>query len=695
MRPGGPARILVVDDEQMLARVMARRLASRGFEVEMAFGGPQALQWFDENPAPDLVLMDVMMPEIGGLDVLERVRERYSASELPVVMLTSRSDSATIIRALETGANDYVTKPAELPVLLARVNGQLDRREAVRAMRRSEERYALAALGSRDVLWDWIPKSDALYLAPGCDRYVDVRPGEAYEGPLLTLTSRVHPDDTSRAVEAVSRVLTGETDVLDLEVRLLDTDSSEWLWLLIRGTCVRNENGYATRMAGSISDRSTAQLHDRTTGLPNRRLFLQQLERHIEEAGEARPRVLVLSLDRVDQVASTLGPDGSDALAVAAADRLLQRLEQLLDTSEPSPAIETLCRVSGHQYAVSILTPHSAPHAERHAARLQEALAKPYVIWGHEVRCGASVGIAVAEVGSDPEDVLSGASTAAVRARTLPGRISTFSEEARRLALDRLALESELAAAVEAGQLHLEYQTIVDLKTGHARAVEALCRWEHPTRGRISPDVFIPIAESTGLIVAIGAWVMETGARAVEHWVSADGVPLRLCVNASPIQFELDDLSATVRRILDRTGFDPKRLELEVTEGVFAQNSERLRATLTDIRSLGVRTALDDFGTGYSSLAYLTTYPFDTIKLDRSFVANLPGVAAAEAITRAALAIAHELDLEVVAEGIEEEAQARFLLDLTCDFGQGWMYARPQRAEHWDEVFVPPRARAL
>lgn len=691
MRDTPADHVLIVDDEPVLSSVLARRLRARGFVVTTANSGPEALVLIDEEPF-DLIMLDVMMPGMTGPEVLGRIRERWTKADLPVLMLTSRSDSDTIVQALENGANDFLQKPCSLPVLIARVRAHIEARRATEAMRRSEERYALAAQGSRDVLWDWSPPDDRVYLAPGCEGFIPVPDGEAFEGPMSIPLSRVHPEDLQRTKDRVQAVILGETDAIYTELRMRSTDDKEWIWLLLQGAAVRDPDGQVARMAGSISDRSEIGLHDNSTGLPNRRLFLDLLEEEVARGQGAGwlPTVLVMSLARVDRVASTLGPDGTEALLSLAAQRLLRAIASV-ETLGLDPQVTTLCRVSDHQFAVSLTGAHSPEEATRVAAAFREVLVEPYRIRGLDIRCGATVGLAPAERVGKVQDALAHASTAAVLARTLPEGLAVFSAEAHREEIDRMALEADLAVALVEGGLHLVYQPIVDLRTGWPCAVETLCRWNHPTRGFVRPDVFVAIAEGAGLASALGEWVLEQACRDAAAWQAPDRTPIRVSVNISPHQFEDPAFVPAVRDTLARTGLDPRRLELELTERVFAQDTARIQATLQELRDLGVRTSLDDFGTGYSSLSYLVAFRFDVLKIDRSFVSGLPQDTAAGAITRAALAMAHELELEVVAEGIEEEPQAGFLQSIGCDMGQGWLYSRPQVAAHWDAELVETR----
>jgi EAL domain-containing protein (putative c-di-GMP-specific phosphodiesterase class I)/PleD family two-component response regulator len=668
-------RLLVVDDEEMLARVMARRLIARGFDVQVSLSGADALARIQAEPF-DLVLLDVMMPEMSGLEVLTRIRETRSPAVLPVVMLTSRSDTETVVGALHSGANDYVNKPAQMAILLARVQAQLARKLSDEALRKSEERYALAARGSRDVLWDWDKTTDEVYMSQGAGSLLGDHAVGPYTGPSAPLQSLVHPDDQSRIGLALRALYSEPEAGIDVEVRVRGRSPDEWVWVLVRGCAVRDPSGWVLRVAGSLSDLSTPRLHDRVTGLPNRLLLLEQLRTRIEHEATA-PGVMIVALDRADQVSVMLGQAAADELTTAAAQRIRDALATLVLGSRPVIVAGSLCQVGPQEFGV-ILHPMAQPGSIlRAATTLRAAVGETFALTAAQVRSSVSIGIAQGPDGVRPDELLEHGLSAVTRARTLPGGVAVFSEDAHTAALERISLESDLSAAIANGELHLEYQPIVDLTSAEPVAFEALCRWEHPTRGRIPPDVFVPLAESTGLAGALGRWVLRRACSDAQPWHRADGTAVRICVNVSPLQF-----------------LETDRLEIELTEGVFAQQPERIQAVMTRIRTLGVRVALDDFGTGYSSLAYLVRFPLDTLKLDRSFVAKLPGGERSEAITRATLAMAHELGLEVVAEGIEEERQAGYLREFHCELGQGWHFGRPSRAAHWDALLSAPLAIA-
>ena len=413
--------------------------------------------------------------------------------------------------------------------------------------------------------------------------------------------------------------------------------------------------------------------HDSLTSLPNRLQFLTRLTSMLESKRSRSFAVLYLDLDRFKNVNDSMGHRAGDQLLM----RLAMRLQLMLRGDE------ILARITADEF-VACLDVDDTSTALARSSEILTSVRRPFLIEGQEISVAVSIGIVVSDetrAYENAEDMLRDADTAMFRAKESRAGMIVFEPPMRENVQSRLTLETELERAVRTAGIDVVFQPIVDLKTGHLESVEALARWNHAELGPVSPAIFIPLAEESGLITPLGRHVLERACQAAAAYPGTVSVS----VNVSPVQLAGGDFVNMLRRVLEATGLDPGRLVLEMTESVLMSSDERGVQLLRKVRSMGVRVALDDFGTGYSSLAYLHELPLDLIKLDRSFVGRLQNNPGAQAITRTMIALARSLDLAVTAEGIETEAQRDFLRKEGCDCGQGYLFSKP-RSEFPREV---------
>ncbi|GAB4169794.1 MAG: hypothetical protein Kow00100_10360 [Geothermobacteraceae bacterium] len=411
--------------------------------------------------------------------------------------------------------------------------------------------------------------------------------------------------------------------------------------------------------------------HDLLTGLPNRSQFLVRLKRQMSRASEKGRKlaVLLLDLDRFKNINDSLGHGTGDLVLVEVARRLRETLRDS----------DVIARLGGDEFIILLDNIDSAARAERVAGKVLGALEPKFEINDCQLFVTGSLGISIfPDDASSPEDMLKSADTALFRAKKA-GRNSYrfYTSDMNARSRELLLLEASFRQALEEEQLVLHYQPQIDLFTGQTRGVEALVRWEHPQKGMISPGDFIPLAEETGLIVPMGQWVLRQACRQNAAWVEAGFMPLRMTVNISARQFLKEDLLEDLVGVLRETGLDPGLLELEITESMIMHDVAAATRVMDSIAAEGVHLAVDDFGTGYSSLAHLKRFPLTTLKIDRAFVKDIGRNNGDEAIVKAIVALAHSLDLQVIAEGIETEEQYHFLKASGCNQGQGFLFSRP------------------
>lgn len=685
-------RLLVVDDDELNRDMLSRRLARRGFATTAAASCEEALDLIRTQPF-DTVLLDVQMPGMSGIEALRIIRAEKPSGVLPVIMVTAKDRSEDVVEALTLGANDFITKPVDLPVALARIRTQLQRKDAEDRLRESEERYAVAMAGANDGLWDWNLATDEIYYSPrwktlfGCDEH------ETPDG-LDEWFGRVHDADRARLREQLAEHVDGRSSHLEIEYRMRHS-SGAYRWVLTRGLAVRDADGRAVRLAGSFTDITKGKVADVLTALPNRVLFMDHLIWCIEQArrrAEARFAVLFIDLDGFKVINDSLGHMVGDELLVAVA----RRLEQAVRSAEPrvlaardeklDGLAPTVARFGGDEFTVLMPGVRAAGDATRVAEAILAAFSQPFVLNQRDAYVSASIGIVVSDSGClVAADVLRDADTALYHAKALgKARYEVFDAAMRHRAVARLEMETALRRAFDRGEFRLHYQPLVRLDTDLLVGFEALLRWEHPEQGLLAPEAFIPLAEETGLIVPLGRWVIREACRQMAAWRDGGHSADRICVsvNLSSREFQQPDLVEYVRACLAEHHLTGDRLEIEITESTAMENADVVVGRLAQLKASGVVLSIDDFGAGYSSLAYLHRFPIDKLKIDRSFVARLlePGDNDGTPIVTAILALARHIGIDVVAEGIESLAQRDRLRTLQCHLGQGYFFAKPAPA---------------
>jgi diguanylate cyclase (GGDEF)-like protein/PAS domain S-box-containing protein len=557
------------------------------------------------------------------------------------------------------------------------------REEARELLRESEERYALAARGANDGLWDWKLTTNELYFSPRWNQMLGYPDTHRLLGPEDWF-SRIHPADYGRVMSGIAAHHQGRTPEFVSEYRMRHRNGG-FIWTLTRGIAVRGHDGIAVRMAGSQTDITEGKIADPLTGLPNRLYFLDRLENAIETARDKGGlfAVLFLDLDRFKLINDSLGHAAGDELLVEVAHRLRSSI-RCPDSCANGNGPCVVARFAGDEFAILLTGIQQRNDAVVVAERILQHLASPFQVADRQMFATVSIGIALSSDASTPEDLLRNADTAMYHAKTQGrARADVFDDRMRERALARLEIETELRKAIEAGQLVLFYQPQILLGEQRITGYEALVRWQHPERGLVSPVDFIPVAEETDLIVSLGRWVLQQACQQMAAWQRRFvNVPrVTISVNVSFKQLLGTGLIEDVERILSETGLSPEFLKLEMTESTLMANTSETSDKLRRLRNLGVGLEIDDFGTGYSSLSYLKRLPFDTVKIDRSFVKDLGIARESTEIVKTIVELARTMSMAVVAEGVETRQQCEELARLGCSHVQGYYFSRPLPAD--------------
>ena len=557
------------------------------------------------------------------------------------------------------------------------------------------ERRALALTGAGDMIWDWDVSADKVFTSPETEQILGLKRG-TLEGPAARWLDVLHPLDRDRFRASLDSVLEQRRGRLTQDFRLRTPDGN-YLWFAMKARPVVGSDGEVVRLVGTLTDvtefKTTEErmlfdaVHDNLTGLPNRELFLDRLEAALafnRSDSNIRPTVLVIDLDRFKQVNDSVGMAVGDSILLTMA----RRLSRLLKPQD------TLARLSGDQFALILISEHEPARIIAFAETLRRALRAPIAFNDREIFLTASMGLTLAD--GQPhrtEELIKDAELAMYHAKRIGGdRIEVFKPSMRSRKTDRLTLESDLRRAIEREEITILYQPIVRLEDRSVAGFEALARWDHPKMGRMSPAEFISVAEEIGLIVDLGLFMLERTAKQLATWQRSVRVrdPVFASVNVSSRQLFRHDLIQDLRTVLARSALARGTLKLEMTESLVMENPEHAAQMLTRIRELGAGLALDDFGTGHSSLAYLQRFPFDTIKIDQSFV-RTTARGTRPVILRSIIALAHDLGMDVVAEGAETDSDAVELYQLGCEYAQGFAFGEPMSAERAHDMLVGER----
>ena len=570
------------------------------------------------------------------------------------------------------------------------LSAMIERQRSEAALRVSEERYALAVNGASDGIWDWNIREDHVYMSPRlCGMLGLTR--ECAPASSVAWFERIHPEDVERVRSAVDAHLHGEASSFSCEFRMRDGED-RWIWMQSRGVAVFDKGGEPLRMAGSQTDiserkRMEQQLehdafHDPLSGLFNRAFLVNRLRQvlaHTNRHPQDRFALLYLDLDRFKTINDSMGHSAGDQMIIEVA----QRLRKLVRPED------TVARLGGDEFVLLLGNIDDAVDATHAAERIHAELSRPLEVGEHQVYTSASIGIVL----SSPhyrrgDEILRDADTAMYRAKERGKALyQVFDAEMHQQVVAQLHLENDLRRALERDELTAYFQPIVALADGQIVGFEALARWQHPQRGLVPPLEFIPLAEETGLIADIGQHMVELACRAIRDWQSSypETAALYVSINLSSRELLHSELLPQVMQRLEQYRVRPEQIRFEVTESVLMDDSKSTSKLLRQLREHGFRLYIDDFGTGYSSLSYLHAFPFDTLKIDRSFTSELK-VDGDSGVVNSIISLARNLRMDVVAEGVENAYQQKILAALGCEYTQGYHYSPPVPADQAAEL---------
>ncbi len=821
--------ILAVDDAPINLAILGELLETQGMVARLAGDGPTALRYASLEPQPDLILLDVMMPEMDGHAVLAALRSNPDTRDIPVIFVTALNEEADEERAFREGAVDYITKPIKPAVLNARVRLQLElkrNRELVAVQKdwlaqevsrrvaenkqldsRLQLALSLTGLGT----WEHDHAAGIAYWSDTLNQVLGLPHGPT---TIAEAIERAHPEDR-RKVQASLNAHERDSDDIQIDEFRLSHHDGHWIWLEARskvirrdehgkalvttgtmadiglrkttemaqrlasvvftgindGVCItdqggrillvneafckvtgyrpedvmgrnpnilrsgihgeafyremwesiaqhdnwqgeitnrrkdgelvtewlsisaaHDDNGQLTNYVGIFSDLSERKAaaeriqylssYDPLTNLPNRNLFGDRLDQALIVARrfDRETAVILLDLDRFRTVNDTFGPPAGDSILVEVARRLNLQVRDG----------DTIGRRSGNEFGFVMANLSHEHDAITLAQRMLDAIAVPFALGDQSLVLTASIGISISlRDGKTAQSLLNSADAALLRAKQ-GGRNSFrfYSPEMNANAARRLGLEAALREALQRNELTVFYQPQVSLESGNLLGMEALLRWNNDTFGAVSPSEFIPIAEETGMILSIGEWVLRQACHQTRQWLDLGLANLRVAVNLSTRQFRQTNLVDIVRSALSESGLPPHALELEITESAFICDIDEAITQCRGLKVLGAKLSLDDFGTGYSSLAYVSRFPFDKIKIDQGFIHDIIENPANAAIATATIVMARSLNLAVLAEGVETEAQASFLRGRRCDAMQGYLFSRPLPAAEFEQLMA-------
>lgn len=702
------ARIVIVDDRSTNLRIYAQFVAMMGpnFSSKCFQSAVDALRWLETEPA-DLLIVDYRMPEMNGADFIRAIRSKTSGRNVPAIVITARQDRECRIAALDAGATDFLQSPVtdsefrERALLLIgqhRKRIELEQRAAELSSDDAKDETA----NGKSMLEQIIDTTPILINAT--DRNGKFLFMNSYQSAMFgvepellvgrPISEMLDPPLAERELRRNALILESGQSIPNYE-EVFDSEGIE-LTFHCNKSPLRNKEGQIIGVLTSALDitarkfaeehRAHLALHDMLTGLPNRALLAENMRHAIEECAttDSKAALLLVDLDRFKVINDTRGHQTGDMLLRQVAERINGALG----------ANELAARIGGDEFALILRNIESIEDVSHRCQALLTQIGRPYSLGGVDQLIGASIGIAIIpDDGNSPDELLRVADLAMYEAKSNGRNCHCFfSPQLNQIAQFNAGVEADLRRAIDRDEFFLEYQPIVDSSSTEICGLEALVRWQHPTRGRLMPSEFLRVANDSGLIDRIGTWVIDAACRQISAF-EKQGINLpHIAVNVSPRQFQSINIAAEILNAMERHNVASDRIVVEITEELLLDQSPDLMQQLIELRSNGIELSIDDFGTGYSSLQYLRDLPANRLKIDRTFIARIEQSSVDRAIISTIAHLAHALDMRVVAEGVENETQKSLLRAAGCDELQGYLFGRSLSVDQLQEMFAPVHA---
>jgi diguanylate cyclase (GGDEF)-like protein/PAS domain S-box-containing protein len=688
-------KILIVDDKSENLVVLEKLLSSLKVQVFKANSGNEALSLMLEHEFV-LVLLDVQMPNMSGYEVLEVMSWDEKTRYIPVIFVTANyADEQHKLKGYQYGAVDYLYKPINDVILLSKVRVFLDLYEQRIKFKQLNQRYQLIINAAGEGIFGADLDGKISFINPAAEKNLGYDAGKLIGQPISTLIEQ-QPQATeleiqeSWSIQDIFKVCS-EHKIFHKDDTVFKKNDNTLLPIEFTAAPIYDQHEQYNGIVFVFSDitlRKTVEeqltnlaLYDHLTKLPNRLLFEKTMSQALARARRNNKlmALMFLDLDHFKDINDRLGHDIGDLLLKGVSDRLVTCIRET----------DTVARLGGDEFAIILDEISATEDAAMIAEKIIHALTPPFYLNGNEVFVSTSIGIAVYPISGETSIALTKNADIAMYQAKQTGRdqYCFFTDIMNEQIRFRLEMVHSLRYSIDRNELELYYQPKFDLKTNKITGTEALLRWNHPVLGLLKPGDFIQVAEETGLIQKIGTWVIEEACRTNKHWQDIGLQACSVAVNLSSFQVVQDDIIDVIQSALEQSGLEPKYLEIELTETSLIVNTEKSAKVLHNLHEIGVGITIDDFGIGYSSLYYLKKLPVDTLKIDQGFVRDITTDSSDAAIVKAVIALAHNLELAVIAEGVEQQEQLQFLRDNSCDQIQGFLLSNPLPAREMEDFF--------